>query len=405
MNVLSWPAIYVLEITPLCNNRCPGCSNVYADNRTPPPMSAAQWQTLLASFGPEAVQMRLTGGEPTLHPEFLRILDVATSYDAWVTIFTNGRWLNPQHLVRQLRGQKQLSGLLISLHGATPASHAAFSGVRGSFAETLANIRLAIDNDLPVALSTVITRRNVAEIEAIVDLGRQLGVQKVAFNRYLGSPLPIIEPSSDELRQAIARVEALARQGLPVTYGTCVPQCFAPNSSDGCLAGVAYVSIDPWGRLRPCAHSPTVVGSLHEQSLQDLWHGSTMNAWRQLMPAECTVCAAYTVCHGGCRAIQEVRAERRDPLRQRPLEHFNGSTHDLGLPAMGRPVVHARLRTESFGYAVLGHGHVLPVRPAAREVIDACDGVATVADLRGRYGQAAVDLLGQLWQQGLLEIL
>ena len=152
---------------------------------------------------------------------------LATSFDAWVTVFTNGRWLDPLGLVQQLRSRKQLSGLLVSLHGATSASHAAFSGVRDSFGETLANIRLAVDNDVAVALSTIITRRNLHELEAVVDLGQQLGVQQVVFNRYLGSPLPAIEPSHDELRQAIRRVEVMKAQGMPVRYGICIPQCFA----------------------------------------------------------------------------------------------------------------------------------------------------------------------------------
>lgn len=405
MNILSWPAIYALELTSACNNRCPGCSNTYAADRTPPPLSAVQWESLLAGFGPEAVQLRLTGGEPTMHPEFLRILDVATSYDAWVTVFTNGRWLDPLGLVQQLRGRKRLSGLLVSLHGATSASHAAFSGVRDSFDETLANIRLAVDNGIAVALSTVITRRNLHELEAVVDLGQQLGVQQVVFNRYLGNPLPAIEPSHDELRQAIRRVEVMKAQGMPVKYGICVPQCFELNASDGCLAGVAYVSIDPWGRMRPCAHSPTVVGSMRDHSLQELWHGPAMNAWRQLMPEECTTCAAYSLCHGGCRAIQELRADGRDPLRLERLNSFGTPCLTRELPAAGRPRVRAKLRQESFGYVVLGGGNVLPVSTEARQVIDACDGAMTFRELERQFGRSGLGLLGQLWDQGMLEVL
>lgn len=405
MNVLSWPAIYALELTSACNNRCPGCSNTYAADRTPPPLSAAQWESLLASFAPEAVQLRLTGGEPTLHPGFLRILDAATSYDAWVTVFTNGRWLDPPGLMQQLRGRRRLSGLLVSLHGATSASHAAFSGVRDSFGETLANIRLALDNGIAVALSTVITRRNLHELEAVVDLGEQIGAQQVVFNRYLGAPLPGLEPSHDDLSMAIRRIEAMAAQGQPVKYGTCIPQCFAPNASDGCLAGVAYVAIDPWGRMRPCTHSPTVVGSLLDHPVQELWHSPAMDAWRMLMPQACTACAAYALCHGGCRAIQELRSDGRDPLRLEPLNSFGTSDAARQLPAAGRPRVRARLRRESFGYAVLGGGHVLPVSTAAQEVIDACDGATTLRELELQLGQPSVALLGQLWDHGMLDLL
>jgi radical SAM protein with 4Fe4S-binding SPASM domain len=405
MHVLSWPAYYALELTPDCNNRCPGCSNVYADDRTPPPLSATDWEAVLAHIGPEAVQFRLTGGEPTLHPEFLCILDAATSYDAWVTVFTNGRWSDPDSLVRRLRGKERLSGLLVSLHGATPASHAAFSGVRDSFQETVANIRLAVAHGIPVALSTIITRQNLHEIDAVVDLGQQLEVQHVAFNRYLGSPLPAVEPRHDQLRQAVAQIEALAEQGLPVKYGVCIPQCFTPNRSEGCLAGAAYVSIDPWGRMHPCTHSPTVAGSLLEFSAQELWHGPAMNAWRQWMPQECTACAAFSVCHGGCRAIYELRADQRDPLRADRLHTFARDAGRQALPANGKPVLRGRVRPESFGYVVLGSGQAVAVRPGAHELLAACNGQTTLVALSQHYGQAGLDLLGELWDQGLLTIL
>jgi len=403
MQVLSLPAIYALELTSTCNSYCPGCSNIYATDRTPPPMPASAWEALLATFALEAVQMRLTGGEPTLHPEFFRILEAATSYDAWVTVFTNGRWADPAHLVKRLQGWPRLSGLLVSLHGARPASHESFTRVTGSFNETVANVRLAVENGITVALSTIITHQSWDELEAVVALGQELGVQHVAFNRYLGPPLPGIEPTPGEMRKAVARIEVLIEAGAAVKYGIGMPQCFVLNSSEGCLAGVAYASIDPWGNVRPCAHSPTVIGSLHEASMAELWHSEAMDAWRALMPQECTTCVAYSACHGGCRAVQELHPSGRDSLRGKPLAEYSPSQTVHELPANVRPRAAVRLRPEPFGYALLGQGQVVPVRAEARAVVEACDGSATFAQLAARLGQSGLDLLGELWELGMLE--
>jgi radical SAM protein with 4Fe4S-binding SPASM domain len=402
MVVLSWPAIYALELTATCNNHCPGCSNVYAADRTPPPLPASAWETWLASLAPEAVQIRLTGGEPTLHPEFYRILEAATAYDAWVTVFTNGRWRHPRQLARRLRDWPNLSGLLVSLHGARAASHEVFSRVPGSFAETIANIRLAVDAGLPVALSTIITHASWNELEAVVELGQTLGVRHVAFNRYLGGPLPGIEPTPAEMRAAVTHIEALIQSGAPVKYGIGMPQCYALNSSEGCLAGVAYASIDPWGHVRPCAHSPTVVGSLQTESMPEIWRGPAMDAWRALMPTECTTCAAYPACHGGCRAMQELRSNGRDPLRGAPLRDYAPAPAVHELPADARPRILARLRPEPFGYALLGQGQVVPVHGDALGVVQACNGNATFAELATRFGQEELDLLGELWELSML---
>jgi radical SAM protein with 4Fe4S-binding SPASM domain len=405
MYILSVPAIYALELTSACNSRCPGCSNVYAAHRSGrPPLSAQEWRDLLSPFISEAVQIRLTGGEPTLHPEFSHIFEEVASHDAWVTVFTNGRWKDPKQFVKRIQGRRHFSGLLISLHGANATSHEAFSGVPGSFDETVANIRLAEENEITVALSTVITRYSCNELEAVVELGQELGVHHIAFNRFIGAPLPEIEPTEEQTQAAILRVQELAQVGAAVKYGIGVPQCFLSNGSEGCLAGVAYASIDPWGNLRPCAHSPTVVGSLRESSMTELWHSAAMEQWRALMPTDCISCAAYSVCHGGCRAIQELRPDRRDPLRHEPLDSFAPPVETRELPASGRPRAAVRLREEPFGYALLGRGQVMPVRPEARPVVEACTGEWTFAQLASRFDEAGLDLLGELWAAGMLDL-
>ena len=378
------------------------CTSFWHPDGTP--MSAQQWCDLLVPFISEAVQIRLTGGEPTLHPGFFDILEEVTSHEAWVTIFTNGRWPDPERFIERIRGRRHLSGLLVSLHGASAASHEAFSRVPGSFAETVSNVRQAVQAGITVALSTVITSSSWNELDQVLELARGLGVHHIAVNRYIGGPLPGIEPTREQTQAAIRYVQALIEAGEPLKYGIGVPQCFMPNDSEGCLAGVAYVSIDPWGSVRPCAHSPTVLGSLHEQSMRELWHSPEMEAWRALMPTDCVSCAAYTACHGGCRAIQELRSDCRDPLHTAPLTSFTYPDQVYELPSAGRPRAAMRLRPESFGYALLGRGRVLPVRAEARPVIEACTGERTFAELATHFGPSGLDLLGELWSLGMLDL-
>lgn len=403
MLCLSLPAIYTLELTAACYSRCPGCSNIYAADRPPAVKTAGDWAELLAGILPGAVQVRLSGGEPTLHPEFFAILDDAISYGPGVTVFTNGRWPNPERFAQSLRQRRDTVGLLVSLHGATSTSHEAFTRVIGSFQETVDNVRLATKNHMAVMLSAIITHQSWNEIEAVFALAQDLGVQGVAFNRYLGAPLPGIEPTPDEMRTAMQTVQDLPAMDVRAKYGIGIPQCFALNNSEGCLAGVAYTTIDPWGNVRPCNHSPTVIGSLHEHSMHDLWHSDKMNAWRALMPAECTTCAAYSVCHGGCRAVQELRDDGRDPLRGEPLTEYLPPQEIKELPASVRPRRNFRIREEDFGYALLGQGQAIPVAPAAWEIVNACDGAMSFAELAAQFGKPGLDLLGELWELGMLD--
>ncbi|NLF15490.1 MAG: SPASM domain-containing protein, partial [Anaerolineaceae bacterium] len=224
--------------------------------------------------------------------------------------------------------------------------------VPGSFGETVANVRLAVEQGIAVALSAVLTHQSCHEVDAIVDLGQRLGVQHVAFNRYIGPPLPSVEPSPSELRRAIGRIERRIQDADPVQYGECIPPCFEANSSSGCLAGVTQASIDPWGNVHPCTHSPVIIGSLHEASMAELWQGEALAAWRSAIPEGCADCAAYATCHGGCKAMPG----RGDPLRRRPLSAPAAACRPPGcLPAYGHGLACAcvprPLATQSWGMA------------------------------------------------------
>ncbi len=410
--VLSAPVLYSIELTPLCNNRCPGCFNVFVDDKVhrpmrglPPHLTAEQWRELFLKIKPHAHRLKLTGGEPTLHPEFEGIVRAAQELDLPFTLFTNGRWRDPDRLLRFLKDVPQALGMLISLHGADAETHDSFTGVKGSFDETVVNIRKATRAGFVVATSTVIVRQNYRQIPEIVHLAvDELGADHAVMNRYLGVPLPGIEPSPKELAEAVRTVDRLRKEGARVKFGNCIPQCFMENSSNGCLAGVAYVTIDPWGNVRPCSHSPTIVGSLFRQSIEELWHSEKMDAWRDLMPPECETCAAYAICHGGCRASIEFRPEKRDPLRGEPLSEFSRDSEPLKLYAGWHPVAKYEIRREEFGFVLLRGNAVVPVPFESAPVLTLLDGNTTLEEILRRKGQNALDIVGELYKHGLVEM-
>ena len=407
IHVLSTPVIYSLEITPVCNNRCRGCSNIFAEAReahtVPPPLGAAEWSVILERIAPHAEQLKLTGGEPTLHPEFETIVRRASDLGLNFSLFTNARWLDPERLIRFLLEIPQCVGLLISLHGPSAPIHESFTGIVGSFAETVTNIKLATSAGLLVATSTVITRQNHDQIAAIAALADDLGADHAVISRYLGAPLPDLEPSADELLSAVHAIEELRRTGAQVRYGDCVPQCFVENSSTGCLAGVAYCAIDPWGNLRPCNHSPTVAGSLLEQPVEPLWHSAAMERWRGLIPVTCHTCAEFSRCHGGCRALVELRPEQRDPLVGAPLTQVH-PPKQIRLHKGLRPVRQHRIRQEDFGYVLMRGNRVVPISVEDKPILDACDGRATLHQIEQSFGQRGLGLVAALYQKGLLEL-
>jgi radical SAM protein with 4Fe4S-binding SPASM domain len=410
--VLSTPVLYSLELTPLCNNKCPGCFNVFIDDKVKrpmggvlPPLTAAQWHTILTKIQPYVERVKLTGGEPTLHPEFDAIVQSLADLNISFSLFTNARWRKPDQLITLLKAIPQFTGFLISLHGADAETHEAYSGIHGSFDETVANIRCAVNAGLGVATSTVISRQNYGKLADIIALSTALGADHAVVNRYLGSPLPDIEPSNEELQIAMRTVERLRRDGVRVKFGNCVPQCFVANSSTGCLAGVAYCAISPWGELRPCNHSPAVAGNLLTQSVEEVWRSAKMEAWRGLMPNECeTECSAFSTCHGACRALIELRGEHRDPLRGAPIKMMpHKPTERVTFYEGLRPIGNYHLRQEEFGYVALRGNRVVPISTNDYTVLQMCDGTRTLRQIQDSYGQNGLRTIAILHKKGLIE--
>jgi radical SAM protein with 4Fe4S-binding SPASM domain len=337
------PTVAYLELTPACNNRCPGCSNTdfVADFATRalqpsfrrPPLNGTDWERILDRMGPTVRFLNLTGGEATLHPDFEMIVTAIDRRGIDFAIFTNARWREPIRIIEYLSNLRHCKGLLISLHGVSAETHELFSGVTGSFVETVDNIALAVRAGLCVSTSTVITKQNISELTRVAQLSRLLGAQTAVFNRYLipavreeqpvgAEVLVDMVPTRNELRLAVQVIEALRDKcdtQHQIDYGPCIPQCFVPSSSQGCTAGETFFAVDPWGNVKPCTDAPTYCGNLLTQTIGEVWNSEAMLRWRGAIPTSCQSCAALDSCRTGCRAMALASGTGRDPLMTIPL--------------------------------------------------------------------------------------
>lgn len=406
MLTLSRPLFYSFELTPACNNQCPVCSNVFT--RQLAFLSASEWRKITDQIAPHAEVLKITGGEPTLHPEFGEIIRYIGQKNISFTLFTNGRWRNPQVVIDLLTSVPQFKGFLISLHGPNVCSHEGFTHTPGSFEDTCKNIERAVLAGLSVHTSTVLTRYNWNRLQEIVSLAQTLGAKRAVFNRYLGPPVSEIEPEEWQLQAAVCELELLRNnfnntpsENITVTYGNCIPQCFESSSSTGCWAGVASCTIDPLGNVRPCNHSPTIAGNILQESIEEIWSNKIMNRWRTLAPQQCESCTKLAICHGGCRALIEIR--EKDPLIRAPFhKKSNQQPFELELNEKYCPVIDCKIFPESFGHALVRGHSIVPVAHHAKAVLDNLDGQTTLKQLKEKFGQGGLNFLGSLYLRKFL---
>jgi radical SAM protein with 4Fe4S-binding SPASM domain len=236
----------------------------------------------------------------------------------------------------------------------------------------------------------------------MVDFSRALGAESVVFNRYLGIPQPGLEIDTMQLQKAVNQIERLRRESHEVRFGNCIPQCFTASGSSGCWAGTAYCTIDPWGRMRPCNHSPMIIGSLFEQSIEQLWRSEAMQSWRDLLAPGCSRCGQIEVCHGGCRAMAEILPTGKDPLISEPC--MGSDITHLRLYSAARPLLVCDIESESFGYSLIQGQSILPVSGAAGHILEQLDGDHTLQEIRDSQGPQALELVGALVHRGFAKL-
>lgn len=122
--------------------------------------------------------VKLTGGEPLLHPDFLKMVDLLKQNNLGLTIETNGTLLDKK-IAHYLKEKSNLGFIALSLDGATSESHDSFRGVKGSFEKACRAIRyLAEEGFRPQVIMSVHTG-NVHEAEDVVKLAESLGAGSV----------------------------------------------------------------------------------------------------------------------------------------------------------------------------------------------------------------------------------
>ncbi len=70
----------------------------------------------------------------------------------------------------------------ISIDGALPQTHDEFRGIPGAFERIIQGVKNCIEEGIDVCIATVMHRDNLAEIEKILQLVKELGVRFMHFN-------------------------------------------------------------------------------------------------------------------------------------------------------------------------------------------------------------------------------
>jgi len=198
--------------------------------------------------------LTLTGGEPTLHPEFGGVLDDAKALGLRYKMVTNG-WHFDKVVDHLVRTRDRLTSVSFSLDAATREAHDAWRG-KGSFDRVMKAITSARHHRLPFQINVVLRKDSRPQMEAIALLGARLGARGVNF----GAMLPTSADDFSRLVLTPAEEKDALREGQELSRVFKMPVRVPfvlnrPQSGPHCypLSGKA-INIDHLGRMTLCGN-------------------------------------------------------------------------------------------------------------------------------------------------------
>ena len=332
-SIFSLNTIY-FYLTEGCNLACRHCwiaPKFQTDGKIYPSLDFDLFCDIIRQAKPLGLTgVKLTGGEPLLHPRISEILEFVRAQDLQLTIESNGVLCTPALASEIKKGKNAF--ISVSLDGAEAEIHDWVRGVKGSFDQALTGIRNLVAAGLRPQIIMSIMRHNRHQVESVVRLAETLGAESVKFNLVQhiarGEQMSIAGETMS-IKELVDLGRWVETELAPTTNVRLVyshPAAFRPLSrlvfsrGDGCSqCGIfGIIGVLASGAYALCGIGTTVsdlvFGHAAQDRLETVWRGNPiLKKIRSGLPANlegvCAQCIHVNYCLGNCVAHNYYRTK------------------------------------------------------------------------------------------------
>lgn len=234
------------------------------------------------------------GGEPFLRNDIFDMLQTAS--DLTTTLTTNGTLLNETKIKQLLSAE--VDEICFSIDSPQQETNDLLRG-KGVWQRSINSIKALKklkkkrEVEKPrLTISTVINRRNLSQLPALVDFASELKVEGVNF-----SPLNVwdsnrhltVKKKPDKVEQILKRAQERARENeVDSNLQTLIEYGLSEHEPpDFCFAPWEMLFINASGEVMVCCTLATfhqnIIGNIQDKSLEELWNCDKMRQFRQRM--------------------------------------------------------------------------------------------------------------------------
>lgn len=316
---LSAPYRMDLALTYRCQNNCPHC---YVGRPVDfPEISTTEWKRVIDHCWELGIpHLTFTGGEATLRPDLVELLQYAEDVGLITGLQTNGRLLRDRAYLDQLL-LAGLDHIQITLESYDPAVHDRMVGVDGAWAETVEGIKTVVDADVYMMTNTTMTTENVDGMEETIAFAASLGVPTFGCNSLIYSGAAVAVGTGileSELVPILERVkEATQEHHMRLIWYTPTQYCeFDPIGMElgikGCTAARYNMCVEPNADVIPCQSYYVALGNILRDPWDAIWEHELARYLRNrdFMMEKCHDCPDKVLCGGGCPLHAQHQAEQ-----------------------------------------------------------------------------------------------
>jgi len=271
--------------------------------------------------------IKVTGGEPTIHPKFKELITLIDREKLKIYIETNGTLINKK-LASFLR-ENNVSFISVSVDGANADSHDWLRGVEGSHIKALNGIQNLVKVGFRPQMICTLYKKNVSEIKEIVSLAEKSGCGSVKFNhvQHIGRGKQFSEEYGLKVEEILdlfnwIEEEIIPRSKIRIFFD--IPFAFYPirkllkSSLSHCYVH-NILGILAGGELALCGigvNIPELVyGNIEADNLREVWvENPKLIRMREQIPFKlegiCSECIHRDLCVGRCVADNFQRTKK-----------------------------------------------------------------------------------------------
>ncbi len=315
------------EITRSCNLNCIHCRAAAEKGPYPGELSTQKILTTLDEIEKVGKPIIiLTGGEPLLREDIFEIAKYGDKKGFRMVLATNGTLVNEKNMKKML--ESGIQRISLSIDGSSAKQHDDFRKVDGAFQSVMDAVEICKEFNMPFQINTTITKLNILEIPAILDLAIKLGA--IALHIFLlvptgrGKELAEQEIPADEYERILNWFYDQHKKVPLQLKATCAPHYYRilrqrakedgikvdfknfglDAVTKGCLGGKGFCFISHTGIVQPCGYLELNCGDIKKETFDYIWENSKIfNELRNEdeYKGKCGICEYRKVC-GGCRA-------------------------------------------------------------------------------------------------------